>query len=296
MKTLLVPVDFSAHATQAVAYAAGLAADLGYQIHLLHVGHIPIPSVSSPMYGASVPMVGVESMVKEMRTEARESMKTLIDTLAPAFDKAGYQGPVIQTILEGDACEEIENWIEEHKPVGLILGVTPRSTLYRIFIGSVAGRLLHRVKLPVIAVPSGAEYMGVDKIVFASDFDPEDHVLWTQMNEFLGQKCQSWHIVHMVTDLEERYFYDKEKELEQRLRSKWMKQADNHEIKVNIFSEGPLLTKVEEYARNKEAGMIYFVSHRRSILGRVIEPSVSSEAMFHLHRPMLFLHADDVEG
>lgn len=295
MKSLLVPVDFSAHSVQAVTYAAGLAADLGYRIHLLHVSHIPVPSVASPMYGASVPMIGMESIMKEIRQEARESMKTLIHDLGSTFESLGYHGPVFQTILEGDACEEIEHWIHEHTPAGLILGVTPRSTLYRIFIGSVAGKLLHRVKVPVIAVPSGASYQGVDKVVFASDFDPEDQALWRKMNEFLGHKCQDWHVVHMVTDLEERYFFDKEKELEDRLRTKWMTNSQDCDIKVNIFSDGPLLTEVEKYAQAQEAGMIAFVSHRRNVLASVIDPSVSTEAMFHLHRPMLFLHTDDVQ-
>ncbi len=295
MKSLLVPVDFSAHSVQAVTYAAGLAAELGYRIHLLHVSHIPVPSVASPMYGASVPMIGVDSMLKEIRHEAQESMKTLIHDLASHFDSVGYHGPVFQTILEGDACVEIEHWITEHHPVGLILGVTPRNTMYRIFIGSVAGKLLHRVKVPIIAVPSGARYEGISKIVFASDFDPEDQILWAKMNEFLGHKCQSWHIVHMVTDLEEHYFFDKEKELEDRLRTKWMSNSQTCEIKVSVFSEGSLLSEVEKYAKEQSAGMIAFVSHRRNVLARVIDPSVSTEAMFHLHRPMLFLHAEDTD-
>lgn len=295
MNSLLVPVDFSAHATQAVSYAAGLAADLGYRIHLLHVSHIPIPSVTAPMYGASVPLIGVETMIKEVRQEARESMKTLIHDMAPELARVGYHGPVFQTILEGDAYEEINHWIEEHNPAGLILGVTPRSTLYRIFIGSVAGRLLQKVKVPVIAVPSGANYQGVNRIVFASDFDAEDHALWMRMNEFLGQKCQEWHIVHMVTDLEEQYFYDKEQELKQRLQSKWLNEDQDSQIKVTILPDGELLKEVEKYARDEKAGMIAFVSHRRSMLGRIIEPSVSSEAMFHLHQPMLFLHPEDVK-
>lgn len=296
MKSLLVPVDFSAHSAQAVSYAAGLAAELGYRIHLLHVSHIPVPSVASPMYGASVPMIGLESMIKEIRHEAQESMKTLIHDLTPEFERVGYHGPVFQTILEGEACEEIENWIEEHSPVALLLGVTPRNTMYRIFIGSVAGKLLHRVKVPIIAVPSGAKYGGISKIVFASDFDPEDQILWTKMNEFLGHKCQSWHIVHMVTDLEEHYFFDKEKELEDRLRTKWISNSQTCEINVNVFSEGSLLSEVEKYAKEQAAGMIAFVSHRRNVLARVIDPSVSTEAMFHLHQPMLFLHAEDTDS
>lgn len=294
MKSLLVPVDFSAHSVQAVMYAAGLAADLGYRIHLLHVSHIPVPSVASPMYSASVPMIGVESIIKEIRHEAQESMKTLIQDLAPEFEKVGFRGPVFQTILEGDACEEIEHWIKEHSPAGLILGVTPRSTMYRIFIGSVAGQLLRKIKVPIIAVPSGSHYQGLGKIVFASDFDPEDQVLWAKMNEFLGHKCENWHIVHMATDLEEHYFFDKEKELEDRLRTKWIANSQECEIKVSVFSEGALLSEVEKYANAQNAGMIAFVSHRRNLLARVIDPSVSTEAMFHLHRPMLFLHAEDV--
>lgn len=290
MKSLLIPVDFSAHAVQAVSYAAGIAADLGYALHLLHVTPIPIPTATSPLYGGSVPIFGVEPLVRDIQKEAAEQMQSLINDMQPTLEQEGYTGPIYHTIVEGEAVEEIANWVEVHQPVGMILGVTPRSTLYRLFIGSTAGKLLHRVKAPILAVPIGTQYLGIEKAIFASNFDPEDQVLWHKMNAFLDNRCKSWHVVHMVTDLEERYFHDKESEIAQRLHTKWVQAEMKGEVQISVFTEGDLLPEIEKYARSKRAGLIAFVSHRKTLLTRMIEPSVSSAALFHLHQPMLFLH------
>lgn len=74
-----------------------------------------------------------------------------------------------------------------------------------------------------------------------------------------------------------------------------MSNSQTCEINVSVFSEGSLLSEVEKYAKEQSAGMIAFVSHRRNVLSRVIDPSVSTEAMFHLHQPMLFLHTEDAD-
>ncbi len=54
IETILVPIDFSEHASRALDYAIELAEHFGAELHLLH--SYPLhPGIASAAYGACVP-------------------------------------------------------------------------------------------------------------------------------------------------------------------------------------------------------------------------------------------------
>ncbi len=292
MRTLLIPVDFSSHSAQAAHYAIALAKDLGTDVHLIHVSRLPIPPIPAPIYGTTTPYLTMEPAVKEMRHEAKESMRSLVAELDVVAHQIGYKGPILQTILEGDPVEEILHFIQSHTPDCLVMGVAPRSSLYRIFIGSVAGKLLLQARIPIIAIPSGAGYQSPKKMVFASDFDPQDAVLLRRIHIMLKQLVASWQIVHLTDEVEDQFYADREAELEDKLRERLGALPGSPKMDVNVLTEGPLLEVIEQFAREQQAAMVTFVTHRRNLFSRLIDPSVCTEAMFHIQLPMLFLHSE----
>lgn len=296
MRTLLVPTDFSSHSTQAAFFALSLARDLDAEVHLLHINRMPVPPLAMPAYGVTTPILSMEPAIREMRHEANSCMKELLPDLDKEAAKVGYKGPIRQTILEGEPVEEICKWIDQFQPIAMVLGVTTRSSLYRLFIGSVAGRLLQEVEIPVFAIPSGAQYRSFDKAVFASDFDPDDQPSLVKMNQLLRESVKDWHVVHVTDDLEEQYLYDRQGEVAEKMKARFASAGIQARIHAEILTEGTMLEAVEGYAREHEASLVAFVMHKRNAFARLIDPSVSSEALFHLHLPMLFLHTSATVG
>lgn len=296
MRNILVPIDFSSHACQAAHYAVGLAKDLGVEVHLLHVNQLVMPPMGDSMYGSTTPYVVMEPAIKEKRHEAKEAMLSLVAELEATVKQFHYHGPIHQTILEGDSLEEITQWMKAHQPKVMLLGVTERTTLYRMFIGSVAGRLLRQSQVPVIAVPSGVKYRGLETVIFASDFDREDHELLLRSQMLLGKSVKHWHAVHLCDDLEEQYFLDRDDDLQARLREHLLQDEESDQLTVAILSGETLLEGIEKYAREHQASLVAFVTHHRNALARLLDPSVSAEALFHLRLPMLFLQAKMPQG
>ncbi len=296
MRTLLVPTDFSAHGTQAALFALNLARDLEAEVHLLHISRTPVPPMAMSTYGVTSPILSMEPSIREMHHEANACMKELLLDLDKEAARAGYKGPIRQTMLDGDPVEEIRRWIDQNHPMALVLGVTTRSSLYRLFIGSVAGKLLQEVEIPVFAIPSGAQYRSFENAVFASDFDPEDQPSLVKMNQLLRESVKDWHVVHVTDDLEEQYLYDKQEEVAEKMRARFASAGIQARIQAKVLTDGTMLDAVEGYAKAHEASLVAFVMHKRNAFARLIDPSVSAEALFHLHLPMLFLRTQATVG
>ncbi|MDP5170512.1 MAG: universal stress protein [Bacteroidia bacterium] len=293
MRTILVPTDFSAHSTQAAHFAIALGNILSAQVHLLHIGRMPVIPVSVPTYGITSPFLALEPAMKEMRQEANVCMKDLTKELEGAARQFGYHGPIYQTIVEGEPVEEITRWIEEHEPMCMVMGVTNHSSIYRMLIGSVAGRLLKETDIPIFAIPSGAVYGGMYKVVFASDFDPNDAKLLHRMNEMLQGHVNEWHVVHVTDNIEDQFYYDRQGELVERLTEHLAPASGEIKIQLEVLPEANLLDSIEGYAKKNHAHLVAFAMSKKNFFERMIDPSVSENALFHLHVPMLFLRAQD---
>ena len=141
IKKILCPVDFFPASGRAVNYAAGLAANYGATIHLLHVVTPAIPTAYE------YPLNTVD-VVKWMEEASRPEMDKLVAKL-----KA--KGLKVKTELKaGDVHDAIQRSISTLKPDLIAMGTHGRRGLGRWFMGSVTERLMRRSPVPVLALSS----------------------------------------------------------------------------------------------------------------------------------------------
>jgi len=142
LKQIVVPVDESEGATRAVEFAARIAQSMGAEILILH---ICTPSPVSAM--APVPRSREElSSVAARQSEASfEMAKKKLAGLAPVTVR--YRTEV------GDPAERVLDVVEQTSADLVVLGHEVRSLLTRLFVGSVAHRLVDEASVPVVIVP-----------------------------------------------------------------------------------------------------------------------------------------------
>jgi nucleotide-binding universal stress UspA family protein len=135
---VLVPLDFTPFAEQAIAVGTSLARRLGAPLHLVSVQE-PLPVAVTAEAGP----YGVDLERKVRSDLSRYLARTIEATKAAGADARG-------TVLDGDAADEIAEYVASHD-VGLVVMTThARKRLSRWVLGSVADRLLRRVRVPVL--------------------------------------------------------------------------------------------------------------------------------------------------
>ena len=138
-RSILVPLDGTAVAEQALAVGASLARRTGATLHLVTVQE-PIPvavTAEVGQYGAEI---------------ERESRATLTHYLGETVETAGSIAVVAvqSALLEGPAAATLAAYVADHAIDLVVMTTHARKGMARWWLGSVADRLLRRISVPVL--------------------------------------------------------------------------------------------------------------------------------------------------
>lgn len=155
MKTIIVATDFSKEAENAVDYAAALVQQIGGKIVLFN------------LYAPSI-HVSNARLSPQAFDESAARTKEQLAVRAAALGEAYSISVSSYLSVMGDMGEEIEKLFVSHDASLLVMGMAAKS-LEQELLGNTTTALIHEFKFPVLAVPYGAQFHGIDRILFACD-------------------------------------------------------------------------------------------------------------------------------
>jgi nucleotide-binding universal stress UspA family protein len=137
---VLVPTDFSGAANAAKAYATVLADAFGATLHVLHV--VPDPLAG----GWSVDSAYLPQMLERTEAHAHQQLETL---LTPE-ERARLH---VQLAVEiGAPVDAILGYARKHGIDLIVMGTQGKSTVERMWVGSVTQGVLRSASCPVVSV------------------------------------------------------------------------------------------------------------------------------------------------
>lgn len=155
MKTIIVATDFSKEAENATEYAAALVQQIGGSVLLFHL-YVPSIHVSNARPSPSA--------FDESSNRVRDRLAGQANQLSES-----YAIPVsIHMSIMGDMKEELEHLIAETDAMLLVMGMAAKS-LEQDLLGNTTTLLIHKLNFPILAIPFGAKFKGIDRILFACD-------------------------------------------------------------------------------------------------------------------------------
>ncbi len=137
---ILVPIDFSTYAEQALDYAIGLARTLNARLTLLHVIQ-PVPMAGVDM-GVALP----ETYLQELEEAVQRSME---DALA-RVTAAGLTGE--RVVLYGVPFQEIVETAKARQVDLIVMGTHGRTGLMYVLLGSVAEKVVRLAPCSALVV------------------------------------------------------------------------------------------------------------------------------------------------
>ena len=166
LRGVLVPLDGSELAEQALSVGAALARRAGATLHLVSV-HEPVPLTAMP---PDYPMP-----VMALEAEARGDRVQYLDTVAAAV-RASLPSPVVASVVTGSAASSLCEYMETH-PVDVVVMTTHgRGGLRRLCLGSVAEKLVRGARVPVLVVPAGVDLEASIRLAGKVAYAIETHV------------------------------------------------------------------------------------------------------------------------
>ena len=139
--SVLVPVDFSESSVRAVRAAVDLLRLTPGRLTLLHV--TSVPSVD-PEDLSQTAIAAWSTWAAALHARQKEALRKLADEEVPG------PMPLELTLKEGDAAEMVLGQIEEGEHDLVFMGTHGRSGLARVWMGSVAEKVLRNSPVPVL--------------------------------------------------------------------------------------------------------------------------------------------------
>lgn len=169
MKKILVPIDYSASADNAVCYAIHIANTIKASIHLVH--GIIVPELS-PMAGLVVWPLEDYATIK---TEADEKLANYVTALKKNIDLDFSFLPEITFSTEiGNVNQVVNQKVSENKIDLIVMGMSGASDLKKIIFGSNSLALINTTKTPLLLIPKNAKFNFIKKIAFGTDLHEND--------------------------------------------------------------------------------------------------------------------------
>jgi nucleotide-binding universal stress UspA family protein len=144
MNTVIVPVDFSETSLNAATYATQLL-----------VGHYGVTMLLYHHYSKASEEKASEQSLAELKTQLNNKYTINIDTLAHRGD---------------DFIDDLGKAVRHRRADLVIMGITGRSPLGQVLIGSNTLKFAETRGCPVLIVPEQASYREVKNVMLASDF------------------------------------------------------------------------------------------------------------------------------
>lgn len=141
---ILVPIDFSEHASAALRLAVKLARQGSGRVTLLHVGLSP----GMAQYDLGTYAVAVPEALVRMHEEGAKEQKRALERLAR--EEVPEDVPWRTVSREGVLADEIAAEAREGAHDLIVMGTHGRTGLQRAFLGSVTERVLRSSEVPVL--------------------------------------------------------------------------------------------------------------------------------------------------
>lgn len=143
-RQIMVPLDGSALAEQALPQAEYLASVSGGTLHLVRVVERPSPV---RMHGVGAPVNVYEQVIAEQRQEAADYLEEVRSRLTGDHPRAQTSQ------LDGDEAGALLDYAREADIDLVVMTTHGRTGLLRWALGTVADRVAHSGSVPVLLVP-----------------------------------------------------------------------------------------------------------------------------------------------
>lgn len=273
MTKILFPTDFSPAAENALSYALHVAANLDAELHLLHVYHYTMSS------GTYLPDALKEALEVEMEDEARKQLEAYSQKQLALLDKPIS---VKHHLVYGFAQEQILKISEDIDADLVVMGTTGASSTLERMVGSVTAAIMAEGPCPVLAIPEGHAYKQIEEITYASNFEDGETNVFEKLCHFanlLGANMSCLHIKKSVEDLEDPLVkaYDKY----------FMDQVAKRNLSYFLLEGDDVKSAIESFLAINKTDVLAMLTHRRSILARLLQPSLTRNMALRAKLPLL---------
>ncbi len=290
IKKILVPVDFSDYSRHAAHFALYYALQVNAEILLLHAYYSP--DLQAIPYDETFGFEGtLTEYLNDLKDVAQQEIKNFTASLKKTADEEGLSSVMIDySLLKGSLEDVVLYACESYKPDLIIMGARGKDQRKNDPIGSTTTHILAKAPLPILVIPEDAELKGFferKKIIYATDYDEADFQAIKKLIRLMkpfDMEIVCMHIGKEEDDPSERVKMEG-------LRDYFKKFYREIKVSCSVISHEDVITGIDEYVSANIVSAIALTTHKRNLIAKIFNPSVTRKMFYYTRVPLLVFHS-----
>ncbi|RFS21794.1 universal stress protein [Chitinophaga silvatica] len=265
MKSMLLLTDFSEAAFRAAEYAVNFAGLVGIEKVILYNAYRTIAQGSD--FWVPAPKVDNEIFVETM-----EALGLVHDQLEVMMTNNNIQ---VEVLAEDVYLPERINGLCKEKGIDIIaMGVSGKSSLETLFMGSNTSQVLKVSEYPVLIVPQETLVgRSINSVVFATDQEVFSKKTLGRLELLLSKLKPTVYVVDMAND---------------KRSNDWIPDVLKPYHPTFYYVEGGDVVKgALEFASEQKISMIITIPQQQSLLSSIFHKSLSKELAYNAKLPLI---------
>lgn len=276
MRSILILTDFSEAAFRAAEYAAELVDTL--QVRRIILFHAYQTIVAG---GAEIPAISFNS--QRLYLDSMEALGLLHDRLKPLV---AQEVKIDMQAQDTSYLPDMINQLCKKESIGLVvMGVSGKSGMEKLLMGSITGQLLKSVEFPVLIVPREALIgRGIKSIVLSTDLKDLSGIPTDTLYEFLDALSSELHIVNVLPESEDGYSSETEKSI-----IKLHQELEKYHPSFHYLQGEDAVSGILSFAEEHHASLIIAFPKKQGFFSSIFHKSVSKKLAYNSTVPLLSL-------
>jgi nucleotide-binding universal stress UspA family protein len=285
-RKILVPVDFSETSRNAAFFAIKLAHKYGAEIKLLHLFTSPIVDMI-PFSDAASIQIDVDISYQVLQKNAKEK---LLKFHAELKDYALQQGiPEVRigySLRESYVSYGIVEMCQTYKPGMVIMGTKRDGFRSTELLGSTAAEVVSETGIPILVIPEKAALKDIDEVknvLYVTNLDDADYQALRKLITILSVFNVDISCAHISNDPDNNVA----KALMKNMENYFNKVSKKVHIQFNTLEAQKKRDVLKDYIKTKRINLVSVTMHKRNLLERLINPSLTRKMLNEADMPLL---------
>ena len=283
MKRILVPTDFSPTAEKAFRLALNIASKSKGTIILYNV-YTPVEKSTSIALNEKSKESNIQTEAKLMKRLERTKKKVMANGMdVPVSTEVG-RSPIINNIL---------GFAEDNHIDLIVMGTQGASGLKKVFVGSVASRIIEKSDIPVLLVPEKFEWKEPEQICFATNYQQTDKQALTLVLALAKLYNTGVTVLHFLS----AYTEEKEKEKKQNDFDSYayalQRKFNKSNLQFHLLNTSSVTETMENLDKKFPYDMLAMVRRNKSFLERFFLKSFTQNMAYTTRKPLLIVPEEE---
>lgn len=287
---VLVPIDFSDYSLKAARVAFDIAEKLKSKMVLYHSTPRPefltIPYSDVIVYDSAL-FLNYEMQEKLTNQKFEEFLNKLISQIEPERWKKARPEYIVKV---GEADDDILSYIKIHAPRVIVMGIRGEDAQAEDLMGTTTAGVIFNARVPVLAIPEKTPDDWLQKfktVVYATNFEANDFVALDKLLDLM--KPFNTRVVCLHVNQGDNGGLDDA--MLEGMREALCEKYPYAGFDCYLVNNKNLAESIDQFIQENQIDVLAVTTHRRNLLTRLFNPSVSRKLLLHSKTPIFIFHA-----